>query len=246
MAQRRRRLKGIPVSDYLARFQSSTWRKVDPELIRRWEWDARFHGDKNIKVQAAGAKRAATTMLKMPDQFSNIKPEHELALKAAAGALRAMADELKNLAGWAKDYHAFCAAEMKKEEAARLEAVAQARWGNDESAVEFETSLIQELGTQDGRLTFAAWCHSVGKYRQCALDQISCQIDHLSTGPTLRMRAALTIEQAKDMNRGTHLWETRSGPTVTCSWKDYEEYLTYRKEVAKTSARVFQIAGRQP
>jgi hypothetical protein len=236
----------LPVSDYLARFQSSTWRKVDPELTRRWEWDARFHGDKNIKVQAASAKRAATTMMKMPDQFSNVKPEHELALKAAASALRAMAEELKTLAGWAKDYHAFCASEMKKEEGARLEAVAQARWGNDESAVEFETSLIQELGTPDGRLTFAAWCHSVGKYRQCALEQISCQIDHLSTGPTPRMRAALTIEQAKDMNRGTHLWDTRSGPMVTCSWRDYEEYLAYRKEVAKTSARVFQIAGRQP
>jgi hypothetical protein len=234
------------VSDYLARFQSSTWRKVDPELTRRWEWDARFHGDKNIKVQAAAAKRAATTMMKMADQFSNVKPEHELALKAAASALRAMAEEPKTLAGWAKDYHAFCAAETKKEVAARLETVAQARWDSDESAVEFETSLIQELGTPDGRLTFAAWCHSVGKYRQCALDQISCQIDHLSEGSTLRMRAALTIEQAKEMNRGTHLWETRSGPTVTYSWRDYEEYLTYRKEVAKASARIVQVAGRQP
>jgi hypothetical protein len=103
----------LPVSDYLARFQSSTWRKVDPELTRRWEWDARVHGDKNIKVQGASAKRAATTMMKMPDQFSNVKPEHELALKAAASALRAMAEELKTLAGWAKDYHAFCASEMK-------------------------------------------------------------------------------------------------------------------------------------
>jgi hypothetical protein len=233
------------VSDYLARFQSSTWRKVDPELIRRWEFDARYHGDKNIKVQAAGAKRAATTMLKMPDQFSNVKPEHELALKAAASALRAMAEELKNLAGWAKDYHAFCTEERKKEENSRLEGMARARWGDDERALQFETALIEELGTTDGRLAFATWCHSVGKYRQCAIDEISCRVDRVLSGPSLRIRAALTVEQGMD-RLAPNLWQGRSGPTVICSWGDYEEYLAYRKEVAKTSARIFQHAGRLP
>ena len=39
------------MSDLLARFQAQTRRKADSDLIRRWEWDARYHGDKNIKIQ---------------------------------------------------------------------------------------------------------------------------------------------------------------------------------------------------
>ena len=41
------------MSDLLARFQAQTRRKADSDLIRRWEWDARYHGDKNIKIQAS-------------------------------------------------------------------------------------------------------------------------------------------------------------------------------------------------
>jgi len=233
------------MTDYLTRFKSMTRRKADPELISRWEFDARYHGEKNIKAQASNAKRAATTMLKMQTQFSKIKPEHELAIRAAASALRAMAEEMTLLAAWAKDYHAFCADEQKKEETARLEALAQARWGSDEHAVKFETDVIQELGTTDGRLAFASWCHSIGKYRQCALDEISCRVDRLSPGSTLRLSAARTVEQGTDRH-GPNLWQGRNGPTVICSWSDYEAYLAYRKEVAKTSARIFEIAGRHP
>ena len=117
------------MSDLLARFQAQTRRKADSDLIRRWEWDARYHGDKNIKIQASNAKRSATQMQKIKEQFSNLKPEHELAINAAASALRAMAEELTLLAAWAKDYQVFCAAAWKKEEDARLEALAQERWG---------------------------------------------------------------------------------------------------------------------
>ncbi|MCV2219488.1 hypothetical protein [Thauera sp. Sel9] len=66
------------MSDLLARFQAQTRRKADSDLIRRWEWDARYHGDKNIKIQASNAKRSATQMQKIKEQFSNLKPEHEL------------------------------------------------------------------------------------------------------------------------------------------------------------------------
>ncbi len=111
------------MSDLLARFQAQTRRKADSDLIRRWEWDARYHGDKNIKIQASNAKRSATQMQKIKEQFSNLKPEHELAINAAASALRAMAEELTLLAAWAKDYQVFCAAAWKKEEDARLEAL---------------------------------------------------------------------------------------------------------------------------
>lgn len=230
--------------DYLARFDSKSWRKLDPELIRRWEWDARFHGDKNIKTQASNARRAATMMQTTRDQFSNLKPEHELAINAAASALRAMADELKPLGGWAKEYHAFCTAEWKKEENARLEALAQARWGDDDRAVKFEADLIEELGTSEGRLAFACWCHSVAKYSQCAIDQISCGVERLMPGSSLRIRAILTVEEGRT-RREANLWQARTGLTVICSWADYEAYLAYRKEVDKASARIVAVASRQ-
>lgn len=233
------------MSDYLSRFKSATTRKLDPEQIRRWEWDARNNGEKTIKAQASNAKRAATTMQKTSAQFSNLKPEHELAIKAAASALRAMAEDLTLLAGWAKEYHAFVTVERKKEETARLEAIAQGRWGEDEQALKFETDLIEELSTADGQLAFAGWCHSVGKFRDCAIDAISCRVERLMHGPTLRIKAALTVEQGMDRTEANQ-WRTPSGPKAIGSWSDYEAYLAFRKDIAKTSERIVAIAGRQP
>lgn len=70
------------MSDYLTQFQAKTSRKADAELIRRWEWDARCNGEKNIKIQIANAKRTATSLQKVHQQFSNLRPEHELAMNA--------------------------------------------------------------------------------------------------------------------------------------------------------------------
>lgn len=231
------------MSDLLARFQAQTRRKADSDLIRRWEWDARYHGDKNIKIQASNAKRSATQMQKIKEQFSNLKPEHELAINAAASALRAMAEELTLLAAWAKDYQVFCAAAWKKEEDARLEALAQERWGDDQQALQFEIDLIGELATKDGQHAFASWCHSAGKYKHCQLDQISCHVDQLKKVETPRKRAALTVQQGMD-RPSPNMWNGMYGPTVIGSWPDYEAYVAYRKEVARTSARIFEHIGR--
>lgn len=230
------------MTDYLARFQASTRRKADPELIQRWEWDARFHGDRNIKIQATSAKRTATSMQKVCDQFSNIKPEHELAIKAAASALRSMAHELTQLAAWANDYHAFCAAEWKKRDADELEAFAQARWGNDDQAVQFEFDLIAELGSRDGRQAFAAWCHGAGKHVDCSVENISCDIP-LRPGPSMRARAALSVREGQENRRTANKWSGIHGPTVICSWADYDAYLVFRKEVAKSSEKIVRMVG---
>lgn len=230
------------MSDYLARFQALTRRKADPDLIRRWEWDARYHGDKNIKAQATNAKRSATSMQKTREQFSNLKPEHELAINAAASALRSMAQELTLLAAWAKDYHAFCTAEWKKQEEAELEALAQGRWGDDEQALKFECDLIDELSTKDGQRAFADWCHAAGKHQDCKVEEISCRVDRLLHGSSQRIRAALTVKQGNDRTQANK-WNGVRGPTVICSWADYEAYLVYRKEVAETSARIVRRAA---
>jgi hypothetical protein len=230
------------MSDYLARFQALTRKKADPELIRRWEWEARYHGDTQIKIELANAKRTATSMQKARSQFSNLKPEHELAINAAASALRALASELTPLAAWAKDYKVFCDAERKKEDHAVLEAIALKRWGHDERAVRFESELMRELGTHDGRLAFAAWCHSNGKHRDCKASEVSCTVDGLATEATERTSAARTVQRGQD-RAFPNRWEGMRGATVICGWPDYEAYLDYRKEVAQTSARIVQMVA---
>lgn len=229
------------MSDYLTRFQQKTRRVADSELIRRWEWDARFNGDKRIKIELANAKRTATSMERAAQHFSNLKPEHELAIKAACSAMRTLAVELTALAAWAKDYKAFCDAERKKEDTSALEAIALERWGDDVSSMKFEIDLMRELGTRDGQLAFGAWCHSVGKHLDCAVQEISCTVDRLSNEPSERAGAARTIERARGLR--PNKWEGMRGPTVICGWSDYEAYLSYRKEVAKTSARIVRLAS---
>ncbi|BEP35317.1 hypothetical protein GmRootV59_22880 [Variovorax sp. V59] len=230
--------------DYLNRFQAQTRRKADLELVRRWEWDARFHGDKNIKNQASNAKRTATSMRKACEQFSNVvRPEHELAVKAAASALRSMAAELELLAAWAKDYHAFCTAERKKEEAAELEALAQERWGHDDAALKFECDLFAELGTPQGQQAFANWCHAAGKHLDCKVEEISSNVEGLLRGSTDRIRAALTVKQGMDRGAANKWVGWRGQTTVICGWPDYLAYLAYRREVASTSARIVQMAA---
>lgn len=230
------------MSDYLARFQAITRRKADPELIRRWERDARYHGDESIKKQLVGAKRTATSLKKAGDQFSNLRPEHELAIKAAVSALQSLVKELEPLAAWAKDYKVFCDAEFKKERAAALEAIAFARWGNDEKAFQFEVALIEELGTNAGKLAFAKWIHSTGKYLDVGLNEISSTVNKLTYhGSTVRERAASTVEEEM-RSRTPNRWSDQRGPVVICTWQDYEAYVFYRREIAKTTARIVQMA----
>lgn len=228
--------------DYLQRFLALTQKKADAELIRRWEWDARFYGDENIKKQLATAKRTATSMLNATKQFSNLKPEHEAAIKTAAGALRALVAELTSLAAWAKDYGAFCKETFRREADAELEVIAQERWGQDVAAVQFEADLMREIGTQEGRFSFGQWVHSTGRHLDVKIENIAPAIDRLQAGPTERAQAALTVQETKDRCRTTHRWNGMHGPSVVCSWADYEAYLIYRKEVAQTSARIVQMA----
>ncbi len=231
------------MSDYLAKFQAITRRRADPELIRRWESSVRYYGDANIKIQLANAKRTSTSMTKAGKQFSNLRPEHELAINAAVSAMQALVRELEPLALWAKDYKVFCDAERKKEVAAELDAIAMARWGNDEGALQFEVDLIAELGTLEGRLAFAKWVHATGKYLDVAMTQITCTVNALNYhGSTVRERAANTVKE--EMRSTTpNRWNDQRGPKIICPWQDYEAYVAYRREVAKTTARIVQMAN---
>ena len=233
------------MSDYLARFQRQTRLKADPDLIQRWEWDARFHGDTKIKIELANAKRTATSMQKALSQFSKLKPEHELAVNAAASALRSLAGELKTLAAWAKAYGAFCETERKREDATELEAIAQVRWGSNEGAVKFEYELIRELKSGDGQLAFGAWCHAKGKYLECETTEIRSPIHHVEDGATVRATVARTVQRAKAECRLPNQWQGSRGNTVIASWSDYENYLADRKDASNAATRIVErIASR--
>jgi hypothetical protein len=231
------------MSDYLNQFQSKTRLKADPELIRRWEWDARFHGDKHIKTQLASAKRTATTLNKSRSQFSNLRAEQELAINAAVSAIRTLAAELTPLAAWAKAYKIFCDAERQKEDFAELDAIAQKRWGGSLEALQFELDLMKELSSSDGRIAFGQWMHLTGRHTDVKPENISCAIDRLayahgSTNGSDAHLAALTVKDG--MEKRFDRWTGINGVTVNCAWQDYEGYLAYRRDVAKTTARVMQ------
>ena len=227
------------MSARLTKFMAQTRIKVDPALAERWDFDARSNGDHTIKQQIANAKRTATTLEKAIKQFSNIRPEQELALKAAASAMRSLAAELAPLAAWGKAYKAFCEGEYKRERSEALEAIAAARWGADTSALQFEADLVQELASQDGRLVFAQWLHSVGGHTDVALENISCCIGGLQAGGTLREQLAATIEQ--DLRATDNKWGAMRGLVAICGGRTYERYLAHRKDVAARTSAV--LAG---
>lgn len=251
----------MSTKDYLALFQQQQRGRnrptLSPELINRWERSVRWRGLEEVKVQLAGARRTLTLMEKAKKQFCNLRAEHELAINAAAGALRALVTELELVAKWATEYHAFFCRARSIEEEADLEAVAQARWGSDEHALQFETDLMDELASKDGKLGFAQWMHSAGKYAQANLEDIEPAIRGLASPrrghayeprvETLRSRAAWTIRKAREERLRPHVWSSFRGAEcvecVVCSVADYEGYLKYRQQVAATAAHVVASAS---
>ena len=218
------------MSSRLAKFESTSRMRIDPELAARWEIDVRYNGDANIKIQISQAKRTATTLKKALTQFAKIRPEQELALKAAASAMTSLASELAPMLPWAKAYKAFCDAERVRENIEDLETLAVARWGNDAAAVQFEVDLVQELGTKDGQMAFAQWLHSRQEHTDVPLNSISCCMDRLGNGSNVRQKLA---DRLREERRTTNnQWGTREGMRLIASFATYERYLAHRKEIA--------------
>jgi len=235
------------MTNYFENFMKQTRLKVDRELAKRWESSARHYGDKNVKTQMAAARRTATTLVRSVEQFSNLRPEQELAIKAAASAMRALANDLEGLVVWAKAFKLFCEGEYKKERSVALEAIAAKRWGNDAEAFAFECSLIDELLSNDGRVALGQWMHTRGVGLDTPVDRFDSPFDsrvEALDGETPREKAAARLEKAvrcreRDASSG---W---GGKRLDCSWRDYEEYLAYRQAVASATARVMQMAAQQ-
>lgn len=222
----------------LSKYLEKNMIPVSRELVDRWESDIRHYGDTNIKAQVSHAKRTATTLSKAMGQFSHMSPEQELAIRAAASAMRSLAEDLAPLAKWAAKYKAFCDAERKREHAEDLERLAFERWGNDATAVQFEADLVHELGTKDGCLAFAEWLHSNGLHLDVPLEGISCCIERLGNGATLREKLA---DQIRENRRDSdNRWRTLHGERLIASFETYERYRAHRKDVAAKAAGILK------
>lgn len=226
------------MSSRLAKFASTSRIPVDPELAARWEHEVSIFGEAPIKNQVAHAKRTATTLSKALTQFKKIRPDQELALNAAASAMRSLATDLKALMPWARAYKAFCNAELARENFEYLEKIAAARWGNDAAALQFEADLVQELGTEDGRLAFAKWLHSRHEHMDVPLNAISCCMERLGTGSNLRQKLA---DRVREERRTTNnQWGTGERMRLIASFATYERYLAHRKGVASEASNILR------
>jgi hypothetical protein len=229
------------MSSMLTRFIAQNRLRIDSALAERWDFDARNYGAKNIKTQIAQAKRTATALNNALRQFSNISSEQEAAIKAASKAMTDLAQELQPLVSWAKTYKEFCEKEWELERKRELETVAQERWGDDDLALNFEAELVQELATKEGGLQFAIWLHSTGRYQNIEEDNISCCVQKLGRGETLRERLASSVLNEKGARE--HKYWLGNKCKLISSWPIYEEYLRHRKDLAeKTSSLLSKIS----
>jgi hypothetical protein len=228
------------MSDRLEKFLSLNKTKVDRSLAQRWDFDVQRNGEVHIKAQIAQAKRTGTMLTKASSQFSNVRPEQELALKAAVSTMRQLALELEPLVPWAKAYRAFCVSEWKREEAEELEAIAQTRWGGDETALRFEADLVLELATKEGQSEFGQWLHSLGEHLDVPVVNMRACMEQPSerVGVTLRERMASEIKRnGRDRD---NKWGAQQGMMLICSFRTYERYLAHRKDIAAKAAAMLK------
>lgn len=213
-------------------------RKVDPELIDRYEWEARYYGDKNIKNELATARRTATSLAKAATEFKHLRPEHKLALDAATSAMRKLAADLAELVGWAKEYGVFCAAARAAKEAAELEAFAEKRWGSDAKAMEFEAEVVVELVSRHGGEAFGHWMHSIGQHLDVQPTEFSIPFQNVHARESHNQRVVLARVLRSALDHPPNKWKGMRGMTYICGWKDYEMYLAHRKAAASAAHKV--------
>ena len=213
-------------------------RKVNPALVELYEFNARYHGDKDIKKELSTARRTATSLENASKQFGHLRPEHKLALDAATSAMRQLSADLSELVSWAKEYGVYCAAEHARKAAAELEAVAEKRWGNDQKALAFEADVIIELVSQHGGEAFGHWMHSIGQHLDVKPEDFVFSFDNIPNREFFYQRQVLTKLIRNAMNLSPHKWSGRQGMNYSCGWQDYEMYLAHRKAAALATEKL--------
>jgi hypothetical protein len=222
----------------MAGFESR--RKPNPELIDRYEWSARIHGDEEIKIELATARRTATTLAKARTQFKHLQLADQMALDEAARVMRRLAADLSELVAWAKEYGAYCADQWTKADAAELVEIADKRWGKDAEALAFEVDLLRELNTDLGREAFGDWMHSTGRQLDVKSKDFSTPASSGSFISAASRCEVVAQFVRQEQRTEAHKWESIRGWHYSCSWAEYESYLTHRRTVASSTAAMLR------
>jgi len=231
------------MTNYLQKYAASTRQKVDMELADRFDFKMRREGDKPIRLQMAKARRAATTMKNLLDDFKDMPPKQMQELMNSAKTLRKLADDLEGLARFAKGYQSFYLAEIKREEDEELEAFALKRWGRENATAEFEWALIRDLETLDGRAELGQWMHGRGNHKSVGVENFHSPFHsaHDMHGTNKRREAAKAIRQAQSQhNQYTEL--SFNGVHCHVGMRDYESFLADRKAAASLTHNIVQVA----
>ena len=135
---------GLP-DDFKSRLKPSA------ELVERHANTAKYHGGAQFKSKSAAAKRAATTLRKTADELRETASQADLeSLKRAALVLDRQAEDLGVFARWADLYKAFSDQRRLNEDTEGAQALAKARWGEDQTAHQLDLQLMQECDSLIG------------------------------------------------------------------------------------------------
>lgn len=135
---------GIP-ADFKSRHKPSA------ALVERHSWTAQYNGGSPFKTKSAAARRTATTLRKTADELQETAGAADLeALKRAAQILVRQAEDLAVFARWADDFKAFSTARRLADDTEQAQALAEARWGDDQTAHKLEMQLMEESDSLSG------------------------------------------------------------------------------------------------
>lgn len=225
--------------DYLQKYAASTRQKVDMELAERFDFKMRREGEKPIRLQIAKARRAATMMKNLLEDFKDMPPKQLLELENSTKTLRKLANDLEGLALFAKGYQKFYLSEINREEEQRLDAFALQRWGKDNAAATFEWSLILELSTEEGSIELGRWMH--GKRLNTSVHEgnfISPFKTRDMPGENKRREAAKALFYAHDQ----YTEQSHNGKYCHVGILDYEKFLADRKLAAIFLKNIVQVS----
>lgn len=122
-----------------------------PALVERHSTTAEYDGGASFKAKAAAAKRTSTTLRKTADELRETVSAADLeALKRAAQILDRQADDLAVFSRWADDYKAFSTARRLSADIEKAQALAKARWGDDQTAHKLDMQLMEESDSLSG------------------------------------------------------------------------------------------------
>lgn len=226
------------MSDLIQQFQKQSRRKADSELIERWEFHVRYGGDKKIKIELAQARRVATQLDNACSAFTNLAPEQQLALKAAASVMRKLAVDLSALALWAKDYSVFYQKEQNRIRNEEYLTKARDRWGDDQTKFDFECKIIREVRTTEGASIFIDWLRTQPPFVGYQNSRIILPFHNFpkNTDSMKQLDVMRFLAESHTRDRYFH-----SG-YAHASTEDYENYLKYRLEVEHIASSSIQQA----